>query len=104
LGWGGRRSPPRVFTEHGAVMAASVLNTPTAVATSIQVVRAFVRLREFLVNHAEFARKVDELEKKYAEHDQKLAVVFEALRQLMTPPAADPKKGRIGYATPTSGQ
>ncbi len=84
-------------------MAANVLNSPVAVAASIQVVRAFVRLREMLTNHAELARKLDELEKKYAEHDQKLVLVFEAIRQLMVPPTAAEKTGRIGFVTPGKG-
>jgi ORF6N domain len=95
-GWGGRRKPPLAFTEHGAVMAASVLNTPVAVAASIHVVRVFVRLREMLASNEEFARKLQELEAKYAEHDQKFLVVFEAIRQLMAPPTT-PKQGRIGF-------
>jgi hypothetical protein len=83
--WGGRRTPPLAFTEHGAVMAASVFNTPIAVAASIEVVR------------------LDELVPKYAEHDKKLVIVFEALRQLMMPPPSPTKSGRIGFRTPTSG-
>jgi hypothetical protein len=81
------------FTEHGAVMAANVLNSRTAVAASIQVVRAFVRLREILSTHKDLARKLDELEMKY---DENFRVVFEAIRQLMAPPPAA-KKGRIGF-------
>jgi hypothetical protein len=92
--WGGRRKPPLVFTEHGAVMAANVLNSPTAVAASIEVVRAFVRLRQILSTHKDLARKLEELEKKY---DENFRVVFEAIRQLMVPPASPSKKGRIGF-------
>jgi hypothetical protein len=94
--WGGRRKLPRAFTEHGAVMAATVLNTPTAVAVSIEVVRAFVRLRQLLVSHEDLARKLEELENKLVAHDEQFAVVFEAIRQLMTPPKPAPK-GRIGF-------
>jgi hypothetical protein len=93
-GWGGRRKRPFAFTEYGAVMAASVLNTPIAVAASIQVVRTFVRLRELLASHAELARKLEELEQRY---DQQFQVVFEAIRQLMAPPAAPQKTRRIGF-------
>lgn len=96
LDWGGRRKLPRVFTEHGAVMAASVLNSPLAVAASIEVVRAFVSLRQLLSSHVEFARKLAQLESKLTEHDQKLVVVFDAIRHLMNPPAPV-KKGRIGF-------
>jgi hypothetical protein len=95
IGRGGRRTLPYAFTEHGAVMAANVLNTPIAVAASIQVVRAFVRLRQMLASNAELARKLDELEAKYAEHDQKLIIVFDVLRQLMTP--TESKRRPIGF-------
>lgn len=92
-GWGGRRKPPFAFTEHGALMAANVLKTPTAVTTSVQVVRAFVRLREMLVTNKELARRLDVLERKY---DAQFKVVFDAIRQLMAPPPA-PSKRRIGF-------
>jgi hypothetical protein len=96
-----RKYLPYVFTEHGAVMAANVLSSPVAIAASIQVVRAFVRLRLLLASHEELSRKLEALEKKYAEHDEQLATVFEAIRQLMKPPSVEPKKGRIGFrATP----
>src|SRR5438874_4532236 len=62
--WGGRRKLPLAFTEHGAVMAANVLNNPVAVSASIQVVRAFVRLRQILATHKDLARKLEELERK----------------------------------------
>jgi hypothetical protein len=91
--WGGRRKPPRVFTEHGALMAASVLNTPIAVGASIEVVRAFVRMRQLMTAHADLARKVSTLEQKY---DGQFRVVFDALRELMKPPEG-PSKPRIGY-------
>jgi hypothetical protein len=95
-GRGGRRYRPYVFTEHGAVMAASVLNTPTAVAISIEVVRAFVRLRQLLISHEDLARKLEAVEARLTGHDEQFAVVFEAIRELMTPPKAKPK-GRIGF-------
>jgi hypothetical protein len=93
-GRGGRRYLPYAFTEHGAIMAASVLNSPRAVETSVQVVRAFVRLRQILASNAELSRKLATLEKKY---DIQFKAVFDAIRQLMTP--LDPKKKRsIGFA------
>ena len=98
--WGGRRKPPRAFTEHGAVMAASVLNTPIAVAASIQVVRAFVRLQKLIAGHEELRQKLEELQKKFGEHDQKFDIVFEAILQLMAPPTAPEKSRRIGFQTP----
>jgi phage regulator Rha-like protein len=93
-GRGGRRHLPYAFTEHGAIMAASVLNSPRAVETSVQFVRAFVRLRQILASNAELSRKLATLEKKY---DIQFKAVFDAIRQLMTP--LDPKKNRpIGFA------
>ena len=95
-GWGGRRTRPRAFTEHGAVMLASVLNSPTAVASSILVVRAFIRLRELVAVHRDLARRLDELERKY---DAKFQVVFNSIRALMEPAAAKPRKlkPQIGF-------
>jgi hypothetical protein len=91
---GGRRTFPRVFTEHGAVMAANVLSSKVAVAASIQVVRAFVRLRELLASHKDLARRLDELEQKY---DSQFQVVFRAIRELMQPPDPPPRRGKIGF-------
>jgi hypothetical protein len=92
VGPGGRRYAPLVFTEHGAVMLASVLSSRAAVETSIQVVRAFVQLRGVLVAHADLARKLAVME---AKHDKQFGVVFEAIRELMAPPA--PPRKRIGF-------
>ena len=80
---------PYAFTEHGAIMAANVLNSPRAVEMSVFVVRAFVRLRQWLAHHAELSRRLDELERKY---DSQFKDVFEAIRQLMTPPARKRKE------------
>jgi len=91
-GHGGRRYPPYVFTEHGAVMLAAVLNSDVAVQASIQVVRAFVRLRAMIAAHEELVEKLDALEAKY---DQQFHVIFEAIRQLMAPPP--PLRSRIGF-------
>ena len=86
---------PYAFTEHGAIMAASVLNTPRAIETSVFVVRAFVRLREMAATHREFARKLAELEQRFEDHDKKIEVIFVAIRQLMAPPVKKNKK--IGF-------
>jgi len=97
-GHGGRRKRPLVFTEHGAIMAASVLNSPRAVEVSVFVVRAFVKLRELSMAHKEIRQKLDELEHKVAGHDQAIAGLISAIRELMTPP--EPKKKRpIGFAS-----
>jgi len=91
---------PYAFTEHGALMAASVLNTPRAVEVSLYVVRAFVDLREAVATHKELAKRLDELEsrlvRKLATHDQAITGILEAIRQLMTPPEPT-KKHRIGF-------
>ena len=92
-GWGGRRKLPSVFTEHGAVMLASVLNSSVAIHASIQVVRAFIRLREMLSANADLARKLEELERKY---DAQFKVVFQAIKQLIESPQEPPKE-RIGF-------
>jgi len=88
---------PTAFTEHGAIMAASVLNSSRAVEVSVFVVRAFVKLRELSVIHKEIGRKLDQLERKVTGHDQAIASLITAIRELMTPP--EPKKKRpIGFA------
>jgi len=86
------RFPPYAFTEHGALMLANVLNSERAAQTSVQVVRAFVRLRQVLASNAELARKVDALEKKY---DRQFKVVFDAIRQLMAP--TEKQRREIGF-------
>ncbi len=90
--WGGRRYPPNAFTEHGAVMLANVLRSDTAVSTSIQVVRAFIRLREMLDSNKELSKRLDLLEKEY---DAQFKAVFQAIRELMIPTEKDQK--RIGF-------
>jgi len=92
---GGRRKLPYVFTEHGAIMLASVLNSPVAVEASVRVVRAFVRLREILSSNRELAQKLAELERKFEGHDAAIRNLFEAIRQLLTPP--EPKRRKIGF-------
>jgi hypothetical protein len=92
--WGGRRKLPYAFTEHGAIMAANVLNSPRAVHASVLVVRAFVRLRRILASHKDLARKLDALERKY---DAQFKVVFDAIRELMTPPKPANKKNLSGF-------
>jgi hypothetical protein len=85
--WGGRRYLPYVFTEHGAVMLASVLNSKRAVDMSILVVRAFIMLREVMVTHKELARKVENLERNQTEHGQSIAAIYGMVKKLIAPPA-----------------
>ena len=89
LGRGGRRYLPYVFTEHGAWMLGNILNSPTAVDTSIQVVRSFIRLREMIISHGELSQKLSDLEKKY---DSQFKVVFQAIEKLMILPEMPDKK------------
>ena len=87
---------PRAFTEHGAIMAASVLNSPKAIEVSVFVVRAFVQLRGVISGHKELARKIAQLERKLGDHDEQIIVLMEAIKQLMNP-KPPPKKRRIGF-------
>ncbi|MHB8723516.1 MAG: ORF6N domain-containing protein [Steroidobacteraceae bacterium] len=98
-GRGGRRYLPYVFTEHGAIQAANVLNSPRAVEMGIYVVRAFVQLRELLSSNKELAKRLDQLEarieKKLATHDDAIAAMLSAIRELMHAPP--PKRRPIGF-------
>jgi len=93
--WGGRRYPPYAFTEQGVAMLSSVLNTPRAVHVNIEIMRAFVRMRQFQLSNDEMGKKLAALEKKYDRHDAQFRVVFQAIRELMDPPAK--KKRPIGF-------
>ena len=110
---GGRRKLPLAFTEHGAIMAATILSSPRAVEVSVYVVRAFLKLRELVATHQGLAKRLDALEAKLEEKTESLAMshdtfsrntraqlkqVFDALRELMTP--AEPQKRPIGFITP----
>ncbi|HOD77023.1 MAG TPA: ORF6N domain-containing protein [Syntrophorhabdus sp.] len=92
--WGGRRYFPYAFTEQGIAMLSSVLNSERAIAVNIEIMRAFVRLREMVASHKELAKKLQELEKKY---DAQFKVVFDAIHALLEPPKK-PKR-RIGFET-----
>jgi hypothetical protein len=86
---------PLAFTEHGAIMAATVLTSPRAIEMSILVVRAFIKLREIFLSHKELAYKLEELERRIEAHDEQIVALFAAIRQLMTPPESQRKK--IGF-------
>jgi hypothetical protein len=94
-----RKYLPFVFTEHGAIMAATILNSPRAIEMSVYVVRAFVQLREMLASNKELARRFAQLEtrldKKLTTHDEAIAAILSAIRQLMHPPV--PKRRPIGF-------
>ena len=89
---GGRRYQPYVFTEHGALMLASVLNSEAAIRASIQIVRTFIRLRKLLATHQDLAQKLEQMEEKY---DAQFKAIFEVIEQLMEPPE-QPRKP-IGF-------
>lgn len=91
---------PFAFTEHGAIMAASVLNSERAIYVSVYIVRAFVKLREMVSTHKELALKLLELEQRLEGHDEQIQVIFEAIQQLMTLPAKPRKK--IGFVVKES--
>ena len=98
-GHGGRRHLPNAFTEHGAIMAASVLNSKRAVEMSVFVVRAFVRMRESLLINQRVVSKLSELETRLDAHDAELQELVEAIRELMSPLPANHR--RIGFETPS---
>ncbi|HVR24532.1 MAG TPA: ORF6N domain-containing protein [Candidatus Polarisedimenticolia bacterium] len=97
-GRGGRRYAPYAFTEHGAIMAATVLNSERAVQMSVFVVRAFVRLREMLATNRKLAGKIDELENRLDTHDSTIQDLIEAIKELMKP--EDPPRRSIGFQIP----
>jgi hypothetical protein len=98
-GRGGRRSLPYAFTEHGAIMAATVLNSERAVEMSVLVVRAFVRLRAMLAGNKELAAKIGELEKHLAKHDGSIQEIVRLIKRLMEPPPI--RRSKIGFAVPS---
>ena len=94
--WGGRRYSPFAFTEQGVAMLSSVLNSPQAIRVNIEIMRAFVRLRAMIATNEELSGKLDELERKVATHDQAIAGLITAIRELAAPPPPKQKR-RIGF-------
>lgn len=97
FGHGGRRKMPWVFTEHGAIMLASVLNSDVAMEASVRVVRAFVHLREMLSNNAQLATKFAELERRLDANDDAIKTLFDAIRQMLNPEFTDTTRRQIGF-------
>jgi ORF6N domain len=95
---GGRRYAPMAFTEHGAIMASMVLNSPRATELSIYVVQAFVELRSMLATNRELSNKLHLLERKVTKHDQAIGELIDSMRQLLAAP--EPHKRSIGFITP----
>jgi hypothetical protein len=96
IGRGGRRYLPYAFTEHGAIMAATVLNSSKAVEMSVFVVRAFVKMREQLLTTATLAKRLAEVEKLLLTHDSALQALYQAIRPLLLPPP-EPDRPKIGF-------
>jgi ORF6N domain len=94
-GRGGRRHRPYAFTEQGIAMLSSILNSDRAIKVNIAIMRAFVKLRQLLETNRELARKFSELERRVGKHDQEIAAILEAIRQLMTPP--EKPRREIGF-------
>ncbi len=95
-GRGGRRKPPRVFTEHGALMASTILNSDQAVAMSIYVIRAFVKMREEIMANATILKRLAEIDKTLMQHDQTLWHLYQKLLPLLQPPPKKPKR-QLGF-------
>lgn len=90
------RSLPKAFTEHGAIMAASILNSPEAVTMSLYVVRAFIQMREQIAANADVLKRLAEIDQVLLEHNQSLQIIWRELQPLLSPPP-DPPKPRIGF-------
>lgn len=90
------KTEPFAFTEHGAIMAASVLNSPQATGTSIFIVRAFVKLRSMIAEHKELARKISRIERHLADHDEQIMALVQAIKEFLQPEPV-PRKRRIGF-------
>jgi hypothetical protein len=93
----GLRRPPYAFTEHGVAMLSSVLGSKRAVALNILIIRAFIRLREYLATHQDLARKLDDVERTQNEHGAHIQQIYQYIEQLLAPAPEVPKR-RIGYA------
>lgn len=93
--WGGKRKRPFVFTEQGVSMLSGVLNSPVAIQVHIQIIRIFSKMKELLLSHKDILLKLERLEKDVKENKQDIAMIFEALKQLLNPP--QPKRRMIGF-------
>ncbi len=93
-GRGGRRYLPYVFTQEGVAMLSSILNSERAIFVNIQIMRAFVRLRELMISHKDLARKIDELERKYKDHDKTIILIYKAFKEFLEKPE-EPQKPKL---------
>jgi len=101
-GRGGRRYPPYAFTEHGVAMLSSVLKSKRAIELNILIIRAFVRLREYLATHKDLARKLRDVERTQQEHSAHIQQIYDYIQRLLEP-APDTPKRRIGFVPPHEG-
>lgn len=95
--WGGRRKPPLVFTEHGALQAANVMNSAQANKMSVYIIRAFIRLREMALTNEKLARKIYQLENRVSDHDEILIELVQEIRKLIEAPKPKKRKKSIGF-------
>ena len=93
--WGGRRTPPYAFTEHGVLMLSSVLNSERAIAVNIRIMRIYTRMREMILTNKEILLQLEKIEKKVSGHDEDMQLVFTYLKQLIHTP--DPPRKRVGF-------
>jgi hypothetical protein len=94
--WGGRRTTPFAFTEQGIAMLSSVLRSKQAALANVQIMRAFVKMREIFAAHTELAVRIEQLEYKLGKHDDDIVALFEAIKQLVQPPIQK-KKHKLGF-------
>ncbi len=90
--WGGRRSLPNVFTEYGALMLSSVLNSDRAIKVNIQIIRVFTKMKELVLTHKDILLKLEQLEQKGIKHDEQIQLIFKYLKKLLQPPVKPMKK------------
>lgn len=93
--WGGRRTPPNVFTEHGVLMLSSVLNSSRAIQVNIHIMRIYSRLREMLLTHKDILLKIEQIEKKVTGQEYEIQMIFSAIKELLDPTQGPRKK--IGF-------
>ena len=94
--WGGTRKLPRAFTEQGVAMLSGVLKSETAVRTHIQIIRVFAKMKEMLLTHKDILLQLEKMEKNLSEHDEDIQLIFQYLKQLLTPPEQPPRH-KIGF-------
>ena len=90
------RRPPCAFTEHGVAMLSSILNSDRAITINIQIIKAFIKMREYILTHKDLKLKIEKLERKYKDHDEKINLIFEAIKQLLDPVKLK-KEYKIGF-------